>query len=101
MQGKLLPVATEARQHPFQGLLEEQAVGQIGQAVMKGEVLDLLLGLLARRDVDMCADHTHRALLFVLEHIGACQDVDPVAVPVPHRVLHLELVTTALPVGIE
>ena len=86
---KLALVATRQREHVVEQLAEHHAVGQPGQAVVRGQVLNALLGLLARRDVARHAAVAREAAVVVEQRLAADADVAALAVSVDVGVLEV------------
>ncbi|MDT4845737.1 hypothetical protein FQZ97_797330 [compost metagenome] len=101
-QGTVLLFAAGAFQHLGDALGEQQAIGQVGQRVMVGEEVQLVLGTLDRADV---GEHRHVVgqLAFVVVD-GA--DVLPervelaVLAPVPHLAAPFPAVAQGVPHGL-
>ena len=80
---------------------EQHAVGQAGQRVVQGVVLQALLGLLAVRHVGLAADDADRPALGVSDRHAAGEHPAVGAVAVLDPVLVLEVVAGAGQVGLE
>ena len=78
--GEPLVVAVRLRHGERQAVVEEQPVGQVRQRIVKGEVLDLLLGPLALGDVDRRALDDRQAAVGPLDEVLALEDPDEAAV---------------------
>jgi hypothetical protein len=70
------PIAAFAGEQAPQLLLQRQPVGQAGQLIIMGEPPQLLLGLLAARDVLVDPGHVADGAVEVVHRSGGDPDVD-------------------------
>ena len=78
--GELLVVAVGLGHRERQAVAEEEAVRQVGQRIVEGEVLDLLLGALPLGDVDGRALDDREPPVGPLDQVLALEDPDEASV---------------------